>query len=147
MKRIIMKRIKYILASCVCLIACVAMGQFSIGWWKVAAGGGPSTGGVFTASATIGQHEAGTVTGGQFALTGGFWGAFAVQSPGAPTLVITPAGSGQATLTWSPQTPGFHLQTSDSLSPAAWINAPSGTNHPVTVPTTEPMKFYRLARP
>ena len=120
---------------------------FSIGWFTVAGGGGTGTGGVYSMSATIGQHEAGAMSGGQFALTGGFWGAVAVQSPGAPTLVITPAGPGQATLTWSPVTPGFHLQMSDSLTPTAWTNAPSGTTHPTTVPATGPMRFYRLAYP
>jgi hypothetical protein len=44
-------------------------------------------------------------------------------------------------------TPGFHLQTSDSLSPPAWANAASGATHPVTIPITGPMKFYRLVQP
>ena len=28
-----------------------------------------------------------------------------------------------------------------------WVNAPSGTNHPATVPATLPARFYRLLKP
>jgi hypothetical protein len=142
-----MRTIKSFLAAFAFMFTGHAMGQYSISWWKVAGGGGTSTGSLYTVSATIGQHEAGAMSGGPFSLTGGFWAAVAVQTPGAPTLSITPAGSGQATLTWTPDTPGFFVQVNDALAPSAWTNAPSGTNHPVTIPTTGPMKFYRLAHP
>ena len=52
-----------------------AMGQdFSISWFTIDGGGGTSTGGDFSLSGTIGQHDAGgPMTGGDFSLTGGFW--------------------------------------------------------------------------
>jgi hypothetical protein len=142
-----MKKIKPMLAACACLVAGTAMAQYSIAWWRVAGGGGTSTGGVYSISATIGQHDVSSMSGGAFSLTGGFWAPVAVQGPGAPTLLITPASTGQATLTWSSDTPGFILQVSDTLAPSAWTNSPSGTNQPVTIPTTGPMRFYRLVSP
>jgi len=52
-----------------------AMAQdFSINWYTIDGGGGTSTGGDFSLSGTIGQHDAGgPMTGGDFSLTGGFW--------------------------------------------------------------------------
>jgi len=68
-----------------------------------------------------------------------------VQTPGAPLLSISLNPQLSAiTLSWTPPTPGFTLQFTDSLSPTNWINAPSGTNNPATVPATLPARFYRL---
>ena len=48
--------------------------SYSIDWYKVAGGGGTSTGGTYSVSGTIGQHDAGgPMTGGSYSLTGGFW--------------------------------------------------------------------------
>ena len=48
--------------------------NYSIDWFKIAGGGGTSTGGLYQVSGTIGQHDAGPVmTNGQFSVTGGFW--------------------------------------------------------------------------
>ena len=127
--------------------AATGFAQYSIDWSKIAGGGGTSTNGPYSLSGTTGQHDAGgPMTGGPFSLTGGFWVLpVAVQTPGAPTLKITPAAPGFATISWTPNTPGFRLQQSDSLTPPAWTNAPSGATNPVTVPATLPARFYRLA--
>jgi hypothetical protein len=71
----------------------------------------------------------------------------AVQVEGAPTLTITPAAPGQATISWTPNTPGFVLQETLKLSPADWINSVSGATNPIVVPATLPTKFYRLFKP
>ena len=49
--------------------------NYSINWYKVAGGGGTSTGGVYSVSGTIGQQDATTqtLTGGPYSLTGGYW--------------------------------------------------------------------------
>ena len=122
---------------------------YSIDWFKIAGGGGTSTGGVYSLSGTIGQPDAGGPMGnGPYSLTGGFWALpVLVQTPGAPTLHITNAAPGFATIWWSPATPGFTLQSTDSLSPTNWVKAPSGTNNPATVPATLPARFYRLSKP
>jgi hypothetical protein len=123
--------------------------SFSIGWFKIAGGGSTSAGGTFALRGTIGQPDASApLTSGQFALRGGFWTLPApVQVIGSPTLVITPAGSGAAIISWSPATPGFILQETASLTAPTWANSPSGSVNPVTVYTASPMKFYRLVRP
>ncbi|MCH7791777.1 MAG: hypothetical protein IID31_05810 [Planctomycetes bacterium] len=46
---------------------------FDISWYTIDCGGGPSAGGSFQLSGTIGQHDAGVMSGGPFTLTGGFW--------------------------------------------------------------------------
>jgi hypothetical protein len=126
-----------------------ALAQYAIPRWKVAGGGGTSTGGVHAVSGTIGQPEAGgPMTNGPYSLVGGFWAMpTLVQTPGAPTLHITNAAPGFATLWWTPPTPGFTLQSTDSLSPTNWVSGPSGTNNPATAPATGPGRFYRLFKP
>lgn len=47
---------------------------FDVPWWTIDGGGMLySTGGAFELSGTIGQADAGALTGGPFELTGGFW--------------------------------------------------------------------------
>jgi len=126
-----------------------AFGQsYSIDWHTIDGGGGTSTGGVYSVSGTIGQPEAGTMSGGNYTLDGGFWALpTIVQVINAPTLTIVPSGAGQPMISWTPATPGFVLQETWVLSPANWTNSPSGATNPITVPTTLPIKFYRLFKP
>ena len=127
-----------------------ANGQsFSLDWFKIAGGGGTSTGGVYSVSGTIGQLDAsGPLTNGQYSLTGGFWVLpIAVQDTNAPTLTIAPATPGNATISWAPNTPGFVLQETWVLSPANWTNSLSGATNPVIVPATLPKKYYRVFKP
>jgi hypothetical protein len=130
--------------------ACTASAQsYSIDWFKIAGGGGTSTGGVYAVNGTIGQHDAGgPMTNGPYSLTGGFWALpFAVQSADAPLLTIVPFGAGQARISWTPDTPGFVLQENTNLNTTNWVNSPGGTLNPVTVPATLPIKSYRLRKP
>ena len=76
------------------------------------------------------------MAGGGYSLTGGFWALpRLVQTSGATALSITNATS------------GFTVRSTDSLSPTNWVNAPTGTNNPGTVPATLPARFYRLFKP
>jgi hypothetical protein len=140
---------KLLLSLFVSFSVSVALAQYAIDWFKVAGGGGTSTGGVFAVSGTIAQHEAGgPMTNGPYSLVGGYWALpILVQSPGGPTLLLTNVAPGFATISWTPPTPGFTLQSTDSLSPPNWVNAPSGTNNPANVPTALPVRFYRLSKP
>jgi hypothetical protein len=123
--------------------------SYSIDWFTIDGGGGTSTGGVYSVTGTIGQPDAGgPMTNGQYSVTGGFWALpTAVQVTNAPTLTIVPAAPGQATISWTPNTPGFELQETLSLSPTNWVNSASGATNPITVPATLPTKFYRLFKP
>ncbi len=133
---------------CFLLLASAVHAQsYAVDWHKIAGGGGTSTNGQFTLSGTIGQHDAsGAMTNNQYSVTGGFWVLpQAVQTLEAPTLTIVPATPGNATLSWTPNTPGFVLQESSSVT-GTWTNSPSGATNPVTVPATVPTKFYRLIK-
>jgi len=122
---------------------------YSISWFTIDGGGGTSSGGIYSLSGTIGQPDANNtpMTGGTYSLTGGFWALYAIQTVGAPVLTIVSSGAGLATISWTPNTPGYVLQETLSLSPAIWGNSPSGSLNPVVVPSTLPTKFYRLFKP
>src|SRR5207248_11213409 len=62
-------------------------GSFDLSWYTIdGRGSASSTGGIYSVGGTIGQPDAGTSSGGVFAVTGGFWGA----SPSSPTPTIPP---------------------------------------------------------
>ena len=63
-----------------------ASAQFSIDSFTIAGGGGASSGGDFTLNGTIGQPDAGAMSGDNYSLAGGFWGA--IQTPLAVPTVI-----------------------------------------------------------
>jgi hypothetical protein len=129
------------------LFASPVAAQYAIPWHTIDGGGGTSTGGVYSLSGTIGQQDAGKMSGGNFSVTGGFWSLFAVQTHGAPRLTVVPATPGNATISWTPATPGFVLQETISLSPSNWVNSPSGSTNPIVVPAALPARFYRLLKP
>lgn len=127
-------------------MAAAGLAQYAINWYTIDGGGGTSAGGVYSVSGTIGQPDAGgSMTNGQYSVTGGFWALpQAVQVTGVPLLLITSASPGNVTISWSPNPPGFVLQETWSLSPANWTNSPSGATNPVTLSAAAPAKFYRL---
>jgi hypothetical protein len=49
--------------------------MLAIDWWSVDGGGNRSSGGAYVLDGTIGQADAGALTGGSFALTDGYWSA------------------------------------------------------------------------
>ena len=67
-----------ILALVALLLLCtsilLAQGGFDLSWWTADGGGGASSGGRYTLRGTAGQPDAGTMSGGPYALGGGFWG-------------------------------------------------------------------------
>src|SRR5271155_884137 len=106
-----------------CLLApTISFAQsYSIDWYKISGGGGTSTGGVYSVSGTIGQHDAGgPMTGGSYSLTGGFWALISVvQTAGAPTLYISHSGN-TVTVYWQ-DVSGWNLQQNSNLTlPANW---------------------------
>lgn len=133
------------------LLATVANAQYSIDWYKISGGGGTSTGGVYTVSGTIGQHDAGgPMTGGNYSLTGGFWSLVALQTPGAPLLHIAKTGTNTVVLWWASPATGFGLQqNADVQNSGAWIPAPqtvadNGTTKSVVVNPPTGNVYYRL---
>ena len=127
----------------------VSAQQYSIDWYKVAGGGGTSTGGTFAVSGTIGQHDAGgPMTGGNYSLTGGFWALISVvQTPGAPTLYISRSGN-TVTVFWL-NVSGWSLQQNANLAtPASWslssgVMTSNGTNY-LNLNSPAGSLFFRL---
>jgi hypothetical protein len=65
-----------------------------------------------------------------------------------PSLDIAPDDAGIIRLTWNPRNaPGFVLQYTDSIVPANWLTAPSGATNPISIPSTNAARFYRVAQP
>jgi hypothetical protein len=98
MGKTIMKISRVLLVAIAALLAVspgsVMTQNYSIEWYRVSCGGGTSTGGVYSVSGTIGQHDAGgPMTGGNYSITGGFWALISlVQTAGLPDLTITFVG-------------------------------------------------------
>ena len=132
-----MKNLFFMLPMLVALELCAQ--PYSMDWYKVAGGGGTSTGGVYSVSGTIGQPDAsGAMSGGNYSVTGGFWSFInVVQTPGTPLLIITHVGN-QAVVSWDPSATGWTLQTNNNLSTGTWDNylgtvvSNSVTNSPPT---------------
>ena len=137
----------------VLLVPAISFAQnYSVDWYKIAGGGGTSTGGVYAVSGTIGQHDASTpMTGGNYSLTGGFWALISVvQTAGAPTLYISHSGA-VVTVYWQ-DVSGWSLQENADLTAtngwsgnAAWTTS-NGTNY-LNLPNPSGNRFYRLSNP
>jgi hypothetical protein len=127
--------------------------SYSIDWYKVAGGGGTSTGGVYSVSGTIGQHDAGgPMTGGNYSVVGGFWALIAVQTPGAPVLTIFLTATNTAVVQWPSPSTGFVLQENTNLAGTNWTTPPqtvqdNGTSRFIVVNPPAGNRFYRLFKP
>ena len=126
--------------------------SYSIDWYKVAGGGGTSTGGTYTVSGTIGQPDAsGAMTGGNYSVTGGFWSLInVVQTPGLPNLIIVPNGPNSVKVLWpDPGITTFTLQQNGNLATPGWVTSGFsmtngfGTNF-VTITPPVGNLFFRL---
>ncbi len=125
--------------------------NYSIDWFSIDSGGGTSTGGVYTLSGTIGQPDAGRMTGGNFTLEGGFWAIIAaVQTPGAPLLSVLLTPTNTVVVTWPSSSTGFKLQQNPAIETTNWNEVPGGTppivngkfEYIVTTPAGN--RFFRL---
>jgi hypothetical protein len=140
-----------LLASLSCDVAGAQV--FSIDWFSLDGGGGVSTGGVYAVSGTIGQADAGRMSGRNFTLEGGFWGIItAVQTPGVPRLSVT-LTNGVVTVFWPLPATDWVLDQTTNLtgSPIPWAQVPfpyatNATQIFITVPAPAGNRFYRLRK-
>jgi len=63
------------------LLASAANAGYNISWHTIDGGGGRSSGGSYVLTGTIGQPDAGAMSGGDYELLGGFW-------PGGPLCLV-----------------------------------------------------------
>jgi hypothetical protein len=126
--------------------------NYTVDWYKIAGGGGTSTGGTYQVSGTIGQPDAGgAMSGGNYSVTGGFWSIISVvQMPGVPNLVIVPNGPNSVKILWpDPATNSFALQQNGNLATTNWvvsgyaITTANGTNSITLTPPVGNL-FFRL---
>ena len=143
------------LAFCLLLPAAGFAQPYSVDWYKIAGGGGTSTGGTYQVSGTIGQPDAsGVMSGGQYSVTGGYWAMInVVQVPGVPKLIIVPNGPNSVKLLWpAPATNTYTLQQNANLASATWgtsgfvITNGFGTNFCTITPPVGNL-FFRLSNP
>lgn len=111
-------------------------GVYGLSWWTVDGGGGGSAGGVYAMNGTIGQPDAGTLTSGPYALTGGFWAAPPSSATGTPTPTGTPSPSATLPVATATATP----QATFSATPTATLQA-------TPTPTGTPTASYRVFLP
>ena len=145
-----MKRLLIIFTVCLPLGFAVHAQSYSVDWFKVAGGGGTSTGGVYNVSGTIGQPDAGgPLTGGNYSITGGFWALIqVVQTSGLPNLLITHTGN-NVVVYWA-NTGSYTLQQNGSLANSGgWVTSSytittaNGTNS-ITITPPVGNLFFRL---
>ena len=126
---------------------------YAIVWFTIDGGGGTSTGGIYSVSGTIGQPEAGRMTGASYALDGGFWGFVgAIQTVGAPLLSVERLGA-SVRVYWPASTAGFVLDETtllggppSSWSPVANVYETNESHVSITVPAPMGSKYYRLRK-
>ena len=124
---------------------------FAIDWFTIDGGGCSSTGGVYAVDGTIGQPDAGRLSGGNFRLEGGFWGIIAtVQTVSAPQLSIQLTATNTVIISWPSPSSGFNLQQNTNLTTGTWV-APSesvgndGTIKFIIVNPPTGNRVYRLS--
>jgi hypothetical protein len=127
--------------------------NFSIDWFTIDGGGGTSTGGVYTVTGTIGQPDAGRMSGGNFTIEGGFWGILAaIQTPNAPNLRIVLTATNTVVVAWPTSATGFTLQQNSDLNTTSWSTVGTsptvvGSENQVVVSPPIGNRFYRLKSP
>ena len=141
-------------AIAVLALAHSALGQsYNIDWYKVSGGGGTSTGGVYSVSGTIGQHDAGgPMTGPGYSVVGGFWSLYALQTPGAPFLTIVRTNSNMAMVYWQSPSIGFELLQNTNLNTTNWVTpaesvTDNGTYKYILINPPLGNRYFRLRNP
>ena len=94
------------------------------------------------------------MSGGNYALQGGFWGVIAaVQTQGAPSLSIIHTTTNAVAVTWLSSAAGWILQqNTNSVSSVNWSNVTGGilddgTSKTLIVNPSAGSRFYRLIKP
>ena len=146
---------RILLIGATVLLAPGAGAQFAIDWFTMDGGGGTSAGGAYALSGTIGQPDAGKLTGGNYTLVGGFWRV--IQQSDLPLLKIRQQ-AGKLVLSWPADVSGVTLQAATQLAPggADWADYAGDAVRvgdeselvigPAVAPP-DPVRFFRLHRP
>jgi hypothetical protein len=136
-----------------CLGVTAGAQNLAIDRFTISGGGGVSTGSVYSVNGTVGEPGTGKSSGGNFTLESGFWSvAVAVQTAGAPTLILTRSGN-DVILSWPADAAGFLLEETATVNaPASWTGVAQGIvvsngQNVVTLQAAAGYRFYRLKKP
>jgi hypothetical protein len=146
------KKLFLMLLASVLAVAAQAQ-NYAIDWYTIDGGGGTSSGGIYSVSGTIGQPDAGRMSGGTFTLDGGFWSLIAaVQTPGAPLLRVVLSSTNTVVVAWPSPSTGFNLQENLELGTTNWANVttvPTIVDSEKQVIVMPPVgnRFFRLKSP
>jgi hypothetical protein len=147
---------KYILTTFVLLSTLAGLRlvaqTYSIDWSTIDGGGGTSAGGIYAISGSIGQPDAGQMSGGSDTLIGGYWAITAVQTSNAPLLRIVLTPTNTVVVAWPAPSTGFSLQQNAVLGTANWMSVTNpvnvvGVENQVIVSPPTGNRFYRLKSP
>lgn len=100
---------------------------FSVPSYSIAGGGGTSSAGRYSVTGTLGPFDAGTLTGGSFRLSGGFWGEeLARLEPPRPRLTIAWASHDRVLIAWPAWAVGWTLERNSDVigGPYPWVAMP-----------------------
>jgi hypothetical protein len=149
-----MKSAKLLLVSVavsICLAPVFAQ-NYAINWHTVGGGGGTSSGGIYSLSGTIGQPDAGVLTGAGFELVGGFWSVLSCVPSGVfPALTVYVTTNDAVVVAWPCSTSSsIVLQECTNIYAPNWV-PPSqpivydGITKSVTIAPAVGSLFFRLA--
>jgi hypothetical protein len=124
--------------------------SYDLSWFTIDGGGNVSTGATYSVTGTIGQPDAGTLSGGSYSIVGGFWGIAGNSSAPiiVPILDIRLALS-DVILSWAAPSTGFVLEQSSSLGPPVWTVVGAtvfvvGDRNTVALPASSTTRLFRL---
>ena len=124
--------------------------NYSIDWFTIDGGGGTSTGSVYSVSGTIGQPDAGHMSGGSYTIDGGFWGIIAaIQVPGSPLLRVVLSSTNTVVVAWPSPSTGFSLQQNPAVGTTNWSGVTNnvlvvGSENQVIIAPPVGNRFFRL---
>jgi hypothetical protein len=132
-------------------VATTCAQPFTVDWFTVDGGGGTSAGGIYSVSGTIGQPDAGAMSGGGFALTSGLWSLYDTAQPPPPLRLTIRRAGANAVLSWPVAVTGFTLEYTTQVGSGLWTTettsvVDTATEHTVTVPANAGRRFYRLKK-
>src|SRR6266700_3546577 len=112
------------------LPSAVGAQNYSIDWFTIDGGGGTSTGVVYSVSGTIGQPDAGHMSGGNYTIDGGFWGIIAaIQTAGSPLLRVVLSRTNTVIVAWPTAPVGFSLQQNTNVYGSnTWSSVPNNVS-------------------
>jgi hypothetical protein len=139
-----------LLVSSLVLVFGARAQNYSIDWFTIDGGGGTSTGGVYSVSGTIGQPDAGHMSGGSYTIDGGFWGIIAaIQVPGSPLLRVVLSSTNTVVVAWPSPSTGFSLQQNPAVGTTNWSGVTNnvlvvGSENQVIIAPPVGNRFFRL---